>query len=290
MPPDRISSRLKSKLTQFAQYPAPARLGIFLATLSLLWLPVAAPIYLVLADDPNLVTILTMGLLFGEFLLLLRWWGTNVYGRSHLLREYGLVRSRQNGLDLLKGLGIGLLFTFSLFVLEGLLGWVAFQTPQAVLPKIILEGFISALGIGFAEELVFRGWVLDELQRDYTLKASLWADALLFAALHFLKPLSEVVRTSPAFPALVLLGLTLVWAKRSNRGRLGLSIGLHAGLVWAYYILNVGQLVQYSDQISPWITGVDRNPIAGAMGLLFLGVLAVWMRMRSEQAYGQRRS
>lgn len=249
--------------------------------LSLLWLPVAAPIYLLLAHDPNLVTILTMGLLFGAFLLLLRWWGKNVYGREHLLKRYGLVRSRQNGLDLLKGLAIGLLFTFSLFLLEGLIGWIQFQTPQAVLPKVILEGFVSALGIGFAEELVFRGWVLDELQRDYTLKASLWADAIIFAVLHFLKPLSEVVRTLPTFPALVLLGLTLVWAKRSSGGRLGLSIGLHAGLVWAYYILNVGQLVKYSNNVSPWITGVDNNPIAGVMGLLFLSVLAFWMRKRS---------
>jgi LPXTG-motif cell wall-anchored protein len=90
-----------------------------------------------------------------------------------------------------------------------------------------------------------------------------------------------VVRTLPTFPALVLLGLTLVWAKRSSGGRLGLSIGLHAGLVWAYYILNVGQLVQYSNNVSPWITGVDNNPIAGLMGLLFLSVLAVWMRKRS---------
>lgn len=281
MPTAHIPSRLKPKLTKLAQYPAPARLGIFLVILSLLWLPVAAPIYLLLAQDPNLVTILTMGLLFGAFLLLLRWWGKNVYEREHLLKRYGLVRSRQNGLDLLKGLGIGLLFTFSLFVVEGLLGWIKFQTPQTVLPKVILEGFVSALGIGFAEELVFRGWVLDELQRDYTLKASLWADAIIFAVLHFLKPLLEVIRTLPTFPALVLLGLTLVWAKRSSGGRLGLSIGLHAGLVWAYYILNVGQLVQYSNNVSPWITGVDNNPIAGVMGLLFLSVLALWMRKRS---------
>lgn len=256
------------------------RLGGFILALLLLWLPVAAPIYLLLNRDPNLVTILTMGLLFGEFLWLLPWWGKQVYGRSHLLKRYGLQRSRKNALNLLQGLSIGVLFTFSLFALEGLLGWVQFQPPQPVLPRIILEGFVSALGIGFAEELVFRGWVLDELQRDYSPKISLWVDAIIFATLHFLKPLSEVIRTLPTFPALVLLGLTLVWAKRSCEGRLGLSIGLHGGLVWGYYILNVGQLLQYSDKISPWITGVDHNPIAGLMGLLFLGILAFWMRMR----------
>jgi LPXTG-motif cell wall-anchored protein len=256
------------------------RLGFFLLILVLLWLPVAAPIYFLISDS-NLVTILTMGLLFGEFLLLLRWWGRKVYQQPQLLKRYGLERTRQNGLDLIKGLSIGLVFTLSLFALEGLLGWLEFQTPKLLLLQVILEGLLSALGIGFAEELVFRGWLLDELQRDYTQKASLWIDAIAFAVLHFLKPFAEVIRTFPAFPGLLLLGLTLVWAKRSRKGRLGLPIGLHAGLVWGYYIINVGQLVKYSNNVSPWITGVDSNPVAGLMGLLFLSVLAFWMRKRT---------
>lgn len=270
------------------RYPAPVRLGLFIGILLLLWLPVAAPIYILLSRDPNLVTILTMGLLFGEFLWLLQWWGKNVYGQTHLLRRYGLVRSRKNGLDLIRGLCIGLSFTFSLFLLEGLLGWVTFQPPHAELPQVILEGCLSALGIAFAEELVFRGWVLDELEQDYSPNISLWANSLIFGVLHFLKPIAEVIRTLPTFPALVLLGLTQVWAKRSSKGRLGLPIGIHAGLVWGYYILNVGQLLQYSNQISPWITGVDRNPIAGLMGILFLGVLALWMRRQSALVIKRR--
>ncbi len=221
-----------------------------------------------------------MGLLFGEFLLLLRFWGRNVYQQPHLLKRYGLKGTRQNGLDFLKGLSIGLLFTFGLFALEGLLGWLKFQTPQLAPPRLILEGLVSALGIGFAEELVFRGWLLDELQRDYSPKASLWADAIIFAVLHFLKPFAEVIRTLPQFPSLLLFGLIQVWAKRSSGELLGLPIGLHSGLVWGYYIINVGQLVRYSGQVSPWITGIDSNPIAGVMGLLFLSVLAFWIRKR----------
>jgi hypothetical protein len=268
-------------LAKVAQYPAPVRLGIFVVALVLLWLPVAAPIYL-LGRDPNLVTILTMGLLFGAFLIFVQFWGRKVYRQPQLLKRYGLEGRRQNGLDLLKGLGIGLLFTFSLFALEGLLGWLKFQTPPVVLPRVILEGLVSALGIGFAEELVFRGWLLDELQRDYSQRTSLWVDAIAYAVLHFLKPFSEIIRTFPGFPGLLLLGLTLVWAKRTSGGLLGLPIGLHAGLVWGYYILNVGKLVQYSDKVSPWITGVDGNPIAGVMGLIFMGILALWMRRRSQ--------
>ncbi|MFE1748219.1 CPBP family intramembrane glutamic endopeptidase [Coleofasciculus sp. H7-2] len=263
---------------RLAQYPAPARLGCFVLSLLLLWLPVAAPIYLLLSKDPNLVTILTMGLLFAAFLLLVRWWGQKVYQQPHLLRSYGLQGTRQNAKELFFGLGIGGLITFSLFGLEGLLGWLVWQPATIPLPKLILEGLASALGIGFAEELVFRGWLLDELERDYRPRVSLLADAFIFALLHFLKPLREIFRTLPGFPGLLLLGLTLVWAKRRSKGRLGLSIGLHAGLVWGYYMINVGNLVQFSGRVSDWITGVDKNPLAGVIGLVFLSVLAFGMR------------
>jgi hypothetical protein len=72
-----------------------------------------------------------------------------------------------------------------------------------------------------------------------------------------------------------------VWAKRSHFQHLGITIGIHGGLVWGYYILNVGQLVIYTGTVPPWITGIDGNPIAGLMGLFFLGILAVIMRKKA---------
>lgn len=223
-----------------------------------------------------------MLLLYGEFILLVRFWGKHVYREPQLLRHYGLERTWRNVRELLIGLGTGIITVLSLFGLEGWLGWLVWQQPAAVLPQVILEGLIVALGIGFAEELLFRGWLLDELQRDYQPRVALWVDALIYAALHFIKPLTEILRTLPGFPALLLLGLTFVWAKRSNRSRLGLPIGLHSGLVWGYYIINVGQVVGYSGQVPDWITGVDHNPLAGVMGLLFLGLIAFWVRRRLQ--------
>ena len=121
------------------------RLGLFVLTLGLFWLPLAAPIYL-LVDDSNLVTILTMALLFGEFLGLLRVWGRFVYGELQLLKQYGFYFSRRNGIDLFNGLSIGLLFTLGLFALEAGLGWLKFQPSPEQLGRIILEGLVSALG------------------------------------------------------------------------------------------------------------------------------------------------
>ncbi|MCW6050237.1 CPBP family intramembrane metalloprotease [Lyngbya sp. CCAP 1446/10] len=269
---------------KIAKYPFLLRIIIFLLILAAIWLPVAAPIYL-LVKDRNLATILTMGLLFVEFLFLVPRWGKQVYGQTQLLKSYGLVNTRQNGFELLTGLAIGLSITFTLFLVQGLFGFVSWQNSDN-LPRIIAEGLLSALGVGFAEELVFRGWLLDELQRDYNNQISVRANSLVFALSHFIKPVAAMLRTWPQFPGLLLLGLILVLAKRSRQNRLGLSIGLHAGLVWGYYIINVGELVRYSGSVPDWVTGVNGNPLAGAIGLLFLSVLAVGMRQMSEQSKG----
>ncbi|MBE9121328.1 CPBP family intramembrane metalloprotease [Tychonema sp. LEGE 07199] len=265
---------------KIANYPFLLRVIIFLFILAAIWLPVAAPIYL-LVKDSNLATILTMGLLFVEFLFLVRRWGKQVYGQTQLLKSYGLVNTRQNGFELLTGLAIGTFITFTLFLVQGLFGFVAWQNSDN-LPRIIAEGLLSALGVGFAEELVFRGWLLDELQRDYNNQISVRANSLVFALSHFIKSVEAMLRSWPQFPGLLLLGLILVFAKRSRQNRLGLSIGLHAGLVWGYYIINIGELVRYSGSVPDWVTGINGNPLAGAVGLLFLSVLAVGMRKISQ--------
>lgn len=154
-------------------------------------------------------------------------------------------------------------------------GWIDIVQPSSNLIKIIIEGWCSAVGIAFAEELLFRGWLLDELQRDYGKKICIWVTAIAYAIAHFLKPLEEIMRTAVTFPALVLLGIALVLAKYKYGDRLGMSIGIHGGLVWGYYVVNVGQLIEYTNKVPVWVTGIDGNPIAGVMGLVFLSGLTL---------------
>ncbi len=274
-------------LTQLVRYPAPIRIAAFLLTLVLVWVPIAAPIYW-LINDTNTVSILTLLLLYAEFILLVRLWGRWVYRQPGLLWLYGLEFSRRMGLELLAGLGIGSSSVAVLFITQSAFGWVMWQPFSIVVLRVALEGLLVALGIGFAEELFFRGWLLDELQRDYRLSIALVVDATVFALVHGLKP---------QFPALFLMAVTLILAKRScadsndaagfdgqrwghpilntPRGRLGLPMGLHAGLVWGYYVVNVGQLIKYAPQAPEWLIGFDRNPLAGAIGFLFLTALAI---------------
>ncbi len=265
-----------------ANCPAPLRLGIFIIFLLCLWLPVAIPLYLLLKNDPNLTTIVTMGILYLDFIFLLFIWNKKVYQITNWWRVYGLVFTRNNGLELVNGLTIGLFFTFGLFIVESALGWVDFVKPADNFTRIIFEGLLSALGIALAEELFFRGWLLEELKKDYSPKIAVLSNGFIFATLHFLKPLEEIIRTFPQFPALVLLGITLVLAKNRHSNRLGICIGLHGGLVWGYYIINVGKIVDYTDKVSPIFTGIDNNPLAGIMGLIGLSILSILIKRKSR--------
>lgn len=264
-------------LTRIASYRAPARLGIFVLTLLLLWLPFLVSIYWLVKNNQNLVSLLTLGILYLEFIFLLRFWTRQVYKNTHWLKEYGLDLRRSNGVELLQGLSLGLLLVLSLFLLEVIGGWVELKESSTFLVGVIAEGLLMSLLIGFAEELLFRGWLLTELQRDYLPSQAIWLNALIFACLHFLKPVEQILQSLPQFPALFLLGLTLVWARWGHGQRLGICIGIHAGLVWGYYIVKVGKLLEYTGKAPFWLTGIDGNPLAGVLGLLFLGILAFWM-------------
>ncbi|MBE9009192.1 CPBP family intramembrane metalloprotease [Pseudanabaenaceae cyanobacterium LEGE 13415] len=221
----------------------------------------------------NLASILTLIVLYIEFLILVRIWGRFVY-REPLFKVYGLRQPRLSSRNFLQGLAIGLGSLMLMFALQGVLGWVQWQIPGSTFPRIALEGGVMAIAIGFAEELLFRGWLLNELDRDYSPQISLVVSSLIYAALHGIRP---------QFFALVILGLILVWAKRATRGRLGLSIGFHAGVVWGYYLVNVGQLVTFTNRVPSWVTGIDRNPLAGIMGILALSTIAFFMRSTALQ-------
>lgn len=259
-------------------------------SLLVLWSPIAIPLY-TLAGNRNWVSIVTLVALYTEFIILVRYWGKYIYHQPQLLQRYGLEGSQRNVRELFQGMGLGVCSLFILFGIQASFGWLVWDTSQIIqsiqtAPQFILEGLAVGLGIGFAEELLFRGWFMDELRRDYSTQKTVWVSSIVFAILHFIKPLEEIYRTILQFPGLVLLGLTLAWGKLSTptsttpNGRLGLPIGFHGGLVWAYYLINVGQWINVSGTVPQWVTGIDNNPLAGIMGLLFLTAIALWMRQR----------
>jgi uncharacterized protein len=276
--------------------PAPIRILLFLLVLATIWLPGAAVIYWLISttgdpNDPvvaNRLTIWTMGLLTIEFICLLPWWGKNIWNTANIFARYGLVFTRTNGVVLLKGFSIGAIFAFALFIVQGWLGWLTWRSPSLPLWQLISEATLSSFGIAVAEELFFRGWVLDELERDYQPRAALTIDVLLFAISHFLKSIELMIRGLPQFPGLILFGVVMVVAKRSHGNLLGVAIGLHAGMVWAYYLIKVGNSIEYTNKVSDWFTGIYGMPTAGILGLVFLVVLIIFVDRTSPRSLSRR--
>jgi len=270
-------------------YPAPVRIILFLLTLLLMWLPIAAPLHLIYGESVGVgLTVL----LYCGFLGLIGVWGRKVSQYPHPYRYYGLSFTKKNGLDFLGGWGLGTITLVIFYGLQVSLGWLAVQTtswqeplPARILPMLgvyfvdwqgaIAPGMLTSLGVGFAEEVLFRGWMLSELERDYSPRTALISASLVFAILHFIKPLDLILVTWSQFAGLVMMSLVLAIARRRCDGRLGIAIGLHGGLVWCYYIVNTTNWLKPTGAVPEWVTGISGNPIAGIMGLLFLMAIAI---------------
>ena len=71
---------------------------------------------------------------------------------------------------------------------------------------ILINSLLLIFGVGFAEELIFRGWLLEELKNQFGLKKALIFQSLIFSLVHigFNLPLWQMVSI---LSGLFLLGI-----------------------------------------------------------------------------------
>jgi len=208
-----------------------------------------------------------------------------VWGVAHPWQQLGLVPAnhvpacrRAVIQALLRGLLKALLLLAPLTLLLVWLGqarWLGELNGAALANAIAL-----VLGVGFAEELVFRGWLWGELKRLLDAQRALLAQAGLFALLHpwYRLPGPEA---AALLGGLVLLGLALALQRRADGGLLWGAVGLHGGLVGGWFALQNG-LIELSPASPGWLVGpggANPNPIGGLFG--WLGLLTLlWVRRR----------
>ncbi|MDY6896837.1 MAG: type II CAAX endopeptidase family protein [Cyanobacteriota bacterium] len=123
---------------------------------------------------------------------------------------------------------------------------------------------LVALLVGAVEELVFRGFLLTQLEQVYSVWISAIISSLIFAILHLVWERRETV---PQLPGLWLMGMVLVLARFADNGSLGLAWGLHAGWVWSIASIDTLNLVKYPDRNLEWIIGKNKKPLAGVAGI-----------------------
>ena len=147
--------------------------------------------------------------------------------------------------------------------------------------NILINAIILVMGIGFAEELIFRGWLFEELKIQFGFKRALIFQALIFSLVHigFDMPFWEM---TSILSGLFLLGILLALIRFKDNNSLWGCIGLHGGLVGGWFLTNNG-LVEISNDAPWWLVGpgsVSTNPLGGIVGITLLIVLCFYYLIR----------
>ncbi|CAE18811.1 Abortive infection protein [Prochlorococcus marinus subsp. pastoris str. CCMP1986] len=140
-----------------------------------------------------------------------------------------------------------------------------------VSPNIFLNSLLLIIGIGFVEELIFRGWLLEELKNQVGFKKGLIFQALVFSFVHigFDMPFWQMI--SILF-GLFLLGIVLSIIRIKDENSLWGCAGLHGGLVGIWFLMNNG-LIEISKDAPIWLVGpgnINTNPLGGFYGITLL--------------------
>jgi uncharacterized protein len=274
-----ISERFNSLVDAIVSSSAIVKVLAFFLAWLLAWLPLAIPLAIALKWRPPkpLAISQKIPLVLSLYALapLVLWGFTHIERKA--FATYGFILNRSSLISLLLGLGLGVLGVGLLFSLERWVGWIVVnQANQRQFFAALLPTLAIALVVSLVEEMVFRGFLLNQLQQDYVIWVAAASSSLVFALLHLVWEGTEVL---PQLPGLWLMGIVLVIARWADGGSLGLACGLHAGWVWGIASLDTAQLIQYTDRGPEWMTGIKKQPLAGGMGLLLMGItgVALWV-------------
>jgi hypothetical protein len=176
--------------------------------------------------------------------------------------------------------------------------------PLYAIVRSSTKALITALLVGFLEEIFFRGLLFRGLLEDCGAAAAFIGANLLYAASHFFKapehfvpagmdplagfrflvlclaPYVDVATTIPGLIGLFIIGVVLSYALLRS-GSLYLSIGLHAG--WVFAIKTLSLYGDFTREGLGWAFGAKPKLVSGVVtwvGILLVGVVVHWMTRR----------
>ncbi len=241
---------------------------IFIPFLYILGWVLATPILLFGVEKESLPLIGTFFTFLIFFFSLPKWfelrWGLK--NTWKLLGINRIARKRNLVLDFLKGFSLSTILISLILVL--IITTKSGYWIGKISTNIMINGIFLILIIGFAEELIFRGWLLEELKNQFGLKKSIIIQASIFSVVHigFDLPFWEMISI---LTGLFFLGILLSLIRFKDKNSLWGCIGLHGGLVGLWFITNNGLLVISKD--SPkWLVGpgsINTNPLGGIIGI-----------------------
>lgn len=207
----------------------------------------------------------------------------------------GLDWNGQARRDLLAGFFIPAGIMGVIFLVEWRLGWLELRGfawefgPVSLIARTVPVMFLTFILIGWSEELLGRGYWLQNLAEGVNLPFGVAASSLLFGLLHAVNPHASWM----AVAGVTLAGLFLAYAYLRTR-QLWLPIGLHTG--WNFFEntvfgfpvsgLNMLGVLVHVDTGPAWLTGGAFGPEGGLIivpGML-LGAALVYAYTRGRLA------
>ncbi len=223
------------------------------------------------------------------FLFLLPYW---FYIRHNISSSWVLIGITKNKfLKNFINFAKGILFALFLIILillpllqKNCISWIGEFSPSILLNSIVL-----GLGVGFAEEIIFRGWLIEELKFEYSIKISIALQAFVFSFVHNLSNeiLWNIIGLRLGF---ILLGVFLSLVRIRDKGSLWSCIGIHGGLVGIWFFINNG-LIEFKDSTPSFLAGPFTqnipNPIGGFSAILILFLLCIFYAIKSKKIFSR---
>ncbi len=212
-------------------------------------------------------------------------------------RSLGVWINPSTFVDLLVGFWIAGLMMGGIFLVLVLLGWLQFEGfiwQKGIPPQWgmeVLSVFILFVLVGWTEELLSRGYQLQNLVEGLKKPAGVIVSSLIFAILHQSNPSFSF----GAFVGLFLAGLFFCYAYYLV-GNLWLPIGLHIGwnffegVVFGFQVSgldNLPKLILQNTSGPQWITGGAFGPEAGLILVVGLAI-GVALLVAYRRRFGER--
>jgi membrane protease YdiL (CAAX protease family) len=272
---------------------------LFLVLISILGIPVAL-VGLFLAQPPfNLDILAYTALLVASTIISLpsvtaATWLARRFLDRRSFRSLGFEFDRHTVLDLAAGFGIAGALMASVYALESAAGWLHFDgwswdvAPASAIAMGLLGWFVLYLAVAFHEELLFRGYYLQNLSEATGPVWGIMISSAAFGLAHLTNPGA----TGAAAVGILGAGLFLAFGWARTR-RLWLPIGLHLGWnlfegpVFGFPVSGTSsfRLIHQTVDGPTALTGGPFGPEAGLIVLpaLLLGTALVWVYTRNRQ-------
>ena len=244
----------------------------------------------------NIPSLAQYGFLISEIIMLVAITGSVFVSRvlvdNRSFESLGLKMNSKAWRDLGVGIGIAALMMGIIFLAEWAFGWLDFQAfawelqPTKTLAANIFMFLVVFVIVGWQEELLTRGYWLQNLEDGLNIYWALIISSLIFSTAHLGNPGFSIV----SLIGLIVSGLFLAYGYISTR-QLWLPIGLHIG--WNFFEgcifglpvsgLNTPRLIVHSITGPEIWTGGAFGPEAGLILLpaLAIGAFFIWAYAQS---------